>query len=90
MELVQGMKNKKELSAFKKLIKNLYIELIHINNKISEQACLYVEKFYLSNSFELADALIAATCITYEDVLCTANDKHYKVVPDLDIDVFRP
>ena len=53
-------------------------------------ACLYVEKFYLSNSFALGDALIAATCLAYGEKLCTANDKHYKVIPNLDTDIFRP
>ena len=50
----------------------------------------YVEDFYLSNSFEMADALITATCINFDEPLCTGNDKHYKVVEGLTLDVFRP
>lgn len=37
----------------------------------------YVEKFCLSNSVEMGDALIAATCSEYDETLCTANNKHY-------------
>ena len=90
MELVQGMKDKKELAALKKVMKKLDVEIIQIERGISETAISYVEDFYLSNSLEMGDALIAATCIKYEEPLCTANDKHYKVVNNLKLDVFRP
>lgn len=90
MELVQGMKDKHELAVLKKTLANLDVEIIHINRTISECATDYVEAFFLSNSIEMGDALIAATCIQNSDVLCTANDKHYKAVPGLMMDVFRP
>ena len=38
---------------------------------------------------QLADALIGATCATHGMTLYTANDKHYKVIKELDIFVFR-
>ncbi len=89
MELVQGMKDKRELATFKKLVKNLDIEIVQIDSDISAKAIDYVEEFYLSNSFEMGDALIAATCVRYGETLCTANDKHYKVVSELVLDIFR-
>ncbi len=39
---------------------------------------------------QLADSLIASTAITYDMKLITANDKHYRVVKDLNLQVFRP
>ena len=39
---------------------------------------------------QLADALIGATCATHGMTLYTANDKHHKIIKDLDIYVFRP
>ena len=36
------------------------------------------------------DAFIASTCKKYGETLCTANDKHYKAINGLMIDVFRP
>lgn len=90
MELVQGMKNKRELAALKKVIKSLDIETLQIDPEISAQAMSYVEKFFHSDSFAMADALIAATCAKYNEPLCTANNKHYKVVSGLKMDVFRP
>jgi predicted nucleic acid-binding protein len=39
---------------------------------------------------ELADAIIAATAMEYHETLLTANDKHYKFIPNIQIDRFRP
>lgn len=57
---------------------------------IFDTAMGLVEEFYLSNSMELADALIAATCKEYGEILYTSNDKHYKVVDGLKMQIFRP
>ena len=39
-----------------------------------------VEQYVLSNSIQLADALIGATAIDHGLPLLTGNDKHYKVI----------
>jgi len=44
----------------------------------------------LSHSLSLADALIAATALHYQLPLLTANDKHYRMIADLNLDIFRP
>ena len=49
-----------------------------------------MEEYFLSHSMELADSLIASTCTIYGIDIITANDKHYKVVNGLSIDIFRP
>ena len=89
MELVQGMRNKFEFAALQKTLKKLDVEIIHIDKEISQKALAFVEKFYLSHSIEMGDALIAATCLKYNEILCTANDKHYKVFDRLKLDIFR-
>jgi len=38
---------------------------------------------------QVADALIASTATTYGLKLITANDKHYKILKDLDLEIFR-
>jgi predicted nucleic acid-binding protein len=90
IELVQGMRNKKELTTFKKQLSTWNIKIIQINPDISTRAMIYVEEFYLSFSMELADALIAATCINTSEVLLTANDKHYRHIPNMQIAKFSP
>jgi len=61
-----------------------------MSEEISAQALFYVEEYFLSHSMQLADALIGATSATHGLTLYTANDKHYKVIKELDIFVFRP
>ena len=90
MELVQGMRNKRELTKMKKALADMNVEIIPLSEEVSMRAADYVEKYSLSHSMELADALIAATCVAENDTLVTANDKHYKVVQALQMTVFRP
>lgn len=90
MELVQGMRNKQELEKMKKTFTAMGVRVLPITESISLRASEYVERFSLSSSMELADALIASTCVELNEKLYTANDKHYKVVNGLDINVFRP
>lgn len=49
---------------------------------------MYIERYYLSHSLEIADALIAATAAINALPLLTGNDRHYKIVFDLEIRTF--
>ena len=89
IELIQGMRDKNELRIFKKSIKEMQIKTIYIQEEISAKAIFYVEEFFLSHSMQMADALIGATASTYGLKLLTANDKHYKMLSDVEIEVFR-
>ena len=90
MELVQGMRNKNELRTLQKTLKQWNVKTIYINEEISTKALFLVEEYFLSHSMQLADSLIASTCTTCGATLITANDKHYRVIKDLDIEIFRP
>ena len=90
IELVQGMRDKKELKVFQNTLKNWGVKTIYLNEAISARALFYVEEYFLSHSMQLADALIGATATEYGLTLITANDKHYRVIKGLDISVFRP
>jgi len=90
IELVQGMRNKEELRLFQKTLRQWNVKTIYMSEEISAKALFYVEEYFLSHSMELADALIASTATTYGMKLLTANDKHYRVVKELEIEVFRP
>ena len=90
MELVQGMRNKTELVNLRKALLGWNAHILYISEEISAKAMFYVEQHYLSHSIQLADALIGATAIAYGYPLLTANDKHYKVLKDVQIEKFRP
>lgn len=90
MELVQGMRNKKELTSLRKALKSWKCKIIYITEEISSKAMFYVEQHYLSHSMQIADALIGATAASYGVPLLTGNDKHYKIVKEIDLKKFRP
>ncbi len=89
MELVQGMRNKKELTLLRKALKSWNCKVIYITEEISSKAMFYVEQHYLSHSMQIADAFIGATAAAYGVPLLTGNDKHYKVVKEIDLKIFR-
>ncbi|MBW6520753.1 MAG: type II toxin-antitoxin system VapC family toxin [Desulfoarculaceae bacterium] len=90
MELVQGMRNNKELTALRKALKSWNCNIIYISEEISSKAMFYIEQHYLSHSMQIADALIGATAASYGMPLLTGNDKHYKVVKEIALKKFRP
>jgi predicted nucleic acid-binding protein len=90
MELVRGMRNKKELNSLRKSIHSWDAKVLYISEEISSKAMFYVEQHFLSHSLQLADALIGATAVTYGLPILTGNDKHYRTVKDIQITKFHP
>jgi predicted nucleic acid-binding protein len=90
MELVQGMRNKKELNSLRKSIHAWNTKLLYVSEEISSKAMFYVEEHFLSHSLELADALIGATAVTYGLPILTGDNKHYKIIKDIQVKGFRP
>ena len=90
IELVQGMRNRQELTELRKAIRNWNCKIIHINEEISSKAMFYVERHFLSDSLQLADSLIATTAIVNGLTILTGNDKHFKIIKDAEIKKFRP
>lgn len=90
MELLQGMRNKQESLQFQKAMHYWNVHVIHIDQEISARAVFYVQEYSLSHSMQMADALIGATTVQFGETLLTANDKHYKCIPNIEIIKFIP
>jgi predicted nucleic acid-binding protein len=90
MEIIQGMKNKEEFKLFQKQMLKWNIKIIQIDQEISSRAMFYVQEYALSHSMLLADALIAATAVQNSEILLTANEKHYKLIPTIEFKKFNP
>lgn len=88
MELVQGMRDKFEFRKFQKTFKIWNVKVIQIDREISSRAIFYVQEYHLSHSMMMADALIAATAVQEGEKLITANDKHYRHIPNIDLEKF--
>ncbi len=90
MELVQGMQNKRELTLLRKTMRNWNAKILYINEDISTKAMFFVEQHFLSHSIVLADALIGATAISNGLKILTSNIKHYKILKNIELEVFKP
>ncbi len=90
MELVQGMQNKRELTLLRKTMRNWNAKILYINEDISTKAMFFVEQHFLSHSIVLADALIGATAISNGLKILTSNIKHYKIINNIELEVFKP
>lgn len=90
MELLQGAKDKKEVKMIRSFLKDFAFEILPLTENIGHRASVYMEEYCLKVHMCLADALLASTAIENHLTLCTANNKHYKVIGELDIQVFRP
>lgn len=90
MELVQGMRNKKELTTLRKALHAWNAKVIYISEEVSIKAMFFVEQHFLSHSVQIADALIGATALVHALPILTGNDKHYKAMKGLELLKFRP
>ncbi len=89
IEIIQGVRNKKELNSFKKALGVLKAHVIQIDEIISTKAMFFIEKYTLSHSMELADALIGATAVIKQIPLITCNVKHYNHLPGIKVVPFK-
>jgi tRNA(fMet)-specific endonuclease VapC len=78
MELYFGALNKRELVKIKNRLQKL--EIINIDQEITETAINMIERYAKSHGLHIPDALIAATAICRGMQLLTYNVKDFKFV----------
>lgn len=90
MELLQCAKNKQDHQHVKEFLKTFDFEILQLSQNIGHRAAIYVEEYSLSNGVRAGDALIAATAVENNLVLCSSNQKHFKCINELRLLSFRP
>ena len=90
MELIQGVRDKTELGVLRQALQYWGASVQPLDQEISARAIFLMETYALGHGLQMADALIGATGISLGTTLITANDKHYRMIDGLDIEVFRP
>ena len=90
MELLQCAKDKQQLRLVKRFISDFRFSVLPLTENIGHRALVYVEEYGLSSGMRAGDAIIAATASENNMPLATGNAKHYKVVKELALKVFRP
>ena len=90
MELVQGMRNNEEFRLLRETIHRQQWQLEPLSENISHRATVLIETHALSHGLAMADGLIAATAIETGESLLTGTYQHYRALPDIDLERFRP
>jgi len=90
MELMQGARDKREQTLIKQFLTALDFQVLPVTEAISHRAMIFMEEYALKSGMGVADALIFATACENSMRLCSANQKHFRVVSALDAKVFKP
>jgi predicted nucleic acid-binding protein len=90
MELFQRTRNQSEQRQIRSFLSQSSFTVLPLTDEIGHRASILVESHALAGGLQIADALIAATALEYGATLCTGNAKHYRIVKELDVSVFRP
>lgn len=80
-ELIQGSKDKADLTAAMKLCSSL--PEAAVDKKICQKAISLMNQFYLSHGLAFLDALIASTALVNKLILITGNVKHFQFIKGL-------
>jgi len=89
MELLQGARNKTDLRLTKAFLVNLGFQMVPLSENIGHRASIYLEEYALKSNLGVPDALIAASAVENEIVLCTGNAKDYRAITEVKLSVFR-
>ena len=90
MELLQGLRNKAELQTLRRFIVAQRVTMLSIDPQITSRAIELLEGYALSHGLTLGDAILAATVAEHGEALLTANESHYRRLPGLAMQRFRP
>ncbi len=90
LEVLQGVRNKAELVAVKKMLQHLAATLLPVSEAITRRAIELMEAITLSHGLQMGDALIAATALDHGLPVLTANVKHFGTVGGLKVEAFFP
>jgi predicted nucleic acid-binding protein len=81
MELIQGARDARQVREAVALVSPLSV--IWPSTADCERGLADFTAFHLSHGLGLLDALIAACAVGCSAELCTFNEKHYRMVPQL-------
>lgn len=83
MELIVGCRNTAELRDLEQFLR--HFRILKINEAISDKAVELLLQYRLSHGLLIADALIAATALSWDYPLASKNQRDYQFIVDLDL-----
>jgi len=90
MELLQNAQNKKQHDYVKSFLTGAGFSVLPLTENIGHRASIYIEEYSLTSGLRAGNAIIAATAVEHNMTLVTGNEKHFKVIKDLKLLIFKP
>jgi predicted nucleic acid-binding protein len=90
MELLQCADNKTQHKHVKDFLTSFGFIVLPLTENIGHRASIYVEEYTLSSNLRSGDAIIAATAVENNMILSSSNVKHFKVIKELKLKIFKP
>ncbi|OGT42229.1 MAG: twitching motility protein PilT [Gammaproteobacteria bacterium RIFCSPHIGHO2_12_FULL_37_34] len=89
MELLQCANSKKQQDITRDYLHQFGFKIVPFTENIGHRAAIYVEEYSMQNGLRAGDAIIAASAVENRVMLATANQKHYKIIPNLELHIFK-
>ncbi|KKQ42645.1 MAG: PilT protein domain protein [Microgenomates group bacterium GW2011_GWC1_37_8] len=83
LELIAGLKSKREIKSIENMFKDLQIKILPMTEEISDMSENIFVKYYHSHGIGILDSFITATALVYNEELVTRNTKHFDFIPNL-------
>ncbi|MDO9566568.1 MAG: type II toxin-antitoxin system VapC family toxin [Candidatus Desulfaltia sp.] len=90
MELLQCAKNKNQHKHIKDFLTTFDFLVLPLTENIGHRASIYVEEYTLASGLRSGDAIIAATAVENNLPLASSNVRHFKMIKDLQLKIFKP
>jgi predicted nucleic acid-binding protein len=90
MELLQCAKNKKQHQYIKDFLTSFDFLVLPLTENIGHRASIYVEEYTMASGLRSGDAIIAATAVENNLPLVSSNAKHFKMIKELKLKIFKP
>lgn len=90
MELLQRAKNKKQHQYTKDFLTSFDFLVLPLTENIGHRASIYVEEYTMASGLRSGDAIIAATAVENNLPLVSSNAKHFKMIKELKLKIFKP
>jgi predicted nucleic acid-binding protein len=90
LELLYGTRDRTDLRSVQNMVTDLFAEVVPVSERISASAARLMESYVLAHRVDVSGVVIAATALERHETLATANRKHFRFIPGLNVRAFRP
>jgi predicted nucleic acid-binding protein len=90
LELLYGTRDRADLRSVQNMVADLFAEVVPISKRISASAARLMDSYVLAHRVDVSDVVIAATALDRHETLATAKRKHFRFIPGINLQAFRP